>query len=249
MRFHDGFVMAVRMYQHLAWKLGQVQIAGIFFEERAESVGVLGEFARMRIVGEEAVHLIAQHGSAAGLENYHWSARCDLLPKLFQDVAEIFFRLVEHAEVIEGSAATEVRSWNVHVEAERFQCLCRCASDLGMKVVVECVGPEDHSFSDAVLWFTREEPRFESLRRKLRDPALRRNSGGELCDMRKARRLRYKVHHPRPDGSEARPFVYQAECICVARTQAALPIMREELGLIGCNVNVDRAVALAAFAC
>src|SRR5437868_13281699 len=45
-----------------------------------------------------------------------------------------------------------------------------------------------------------------------------------------------------------RPAVDQAECISMARTQAALIVMREKLGLVARHVDVHGTVAFAALA-
>ena len=75
-----------------------------------------------------------------------------------------------------------------------------------------------------------------------------RNSGDSLGELAKAGGLRCEIGKSRSKRSQARPFVDKPKGIGVARPQASLPVMGQELRFVGRNVHVYGTVALTAFA-
>ena len=74
------------------------------------------------------------------------------------------------------------------------------------------------------------------------------DAGRELCDRARTRKLRDEVGEPGRDRTEPCPLVDQAERVRVARAEALLVEVREELGLERRDVDVYRAVTFAALA-
>src|SRR5262249_4926098 len=72
--------------------------------------------------------------------------------------------------------------------------------------------------------------------------------GRQLRDGPRSRELSHEIGEPWNERAEARPLVDEAERIGVPRPPAALVVVRQELGLVRRDVDVDRAVALASLA-
>ena len=99
-----------------------------------------------------------------------------------------------------------------------------------------------------VSFLAAAEPLLEGFGSEDRDRALVGNSGDQFRDVAEERQLGGKIHEAGSVRREARPEIDVAEGIGAARADAAFIIMREELGLVGGDVHVDGAIALASLA-
>ena len=116
---HGGAVVAVAVDDDLFVDLRRAVVGGVFDEELAEEEGLVAEFLRARIVGEEVGELVAEDGGAAWFEDDDGCASCELRGEGVEGFEEIFFGGVEHAEVVERAAAAEMLCGERDAEASR----------------------------------------------------------------------------------------------------------------------------------
>jgi hypothetical protein len=100
--------MAVAVDDDFFVELGRLIVGGVLDEELAEEEGLVAEFSSAGIVGEEVGEFVAEDGGTGGFENNDGCAIGELGGKSVEDLEEVFFCGVEHAEVVEGTAAAEV---------------------------------------------------------------------------------------------------------------------------------------------
>ena len=94
------------------------------------------------VVWEEVDQFVAEDGDAAGLESDDGDAGFDLGREFVEDIEEQGFGAVEHAEIVEWTAAAEVGLGYRDAEAggfEDFDCGFRRGRE---EIIVESVGPE-----------------------------------------------------------------------------------------------------------
>ena len=101
------------------------------------------EFCGAGVVGEEVGEFVAEDGGAAWLEDDDGCACVDLRLQGVEDFVEVLLCGVEHAEVVEGTAAAEVFGGEGDAEACAGEDLIGGAHGGGVEVVVEGVGPEE----------------------------------------------------------------------------------------------------------
>jgi hypothetical protein len=118
-------------------------VGGVLDEEFAEEEGLVAELGGAGIVGEEVGELVAEDGGAAWFEDDDGGASGELGGEGVEDLKEIFFCGVEHAEVVEGTAAAEMLRGERDAEAGGGEDLMGGAQGRGVEVVVEGVGPEE----------------------------------------------------------------------------------------------------------
>jgi hypothetical protein len=137
--------MAVAMKQRFARELRQGCIGPYFLlQEFAEQEGLAAKGLGALVIGKEVREFVPKHGDAAGLESDDGDAGFDLGLELVQDVEEEFLGAVEHAEVVKGPSAAEVRARDQDAEARGFKDFDRGARGRGKKVIVEGVGPKQN---------------------------------------------------------------------------------------------------------
>src|SRR5690606_39042346 len=123
-----------------------------------------------------------------------------------------------------------------------------------MVKVVAGVRPEDHVRSlSAVPWriclrLAVEVPMLEGHRGEGRQTSLRRDVEQALHQRRREWTAQRKTGDSSNAAAEPAPLADQPECVGVQWTEAPAVIVREELGLVGGDVDVDGAFALAALA-
>src|ERR1051325_97113 len=108
-----------------------------------------------------------------------------------------------------------------------FQNLCCGLRRLRKEIIVERVRPEDDlAFGlGAMPRLALAEPLLKSFRRELRDTALERHACGKFRDVTQPGCLRNPIYHARPQRSEPRPLIDQAEGVSMTRAQASFPVM------------------------
>ena len=92
------------------------------------------------------------------------------------------------------------------------------------------------------------EPVLEGLGGEGGDLALGRNTGRSLCQAAEHGGMGEHVDHAGQAGGEAGPPGDQAHAVGAAGPQAAGVVVREELGLVGGYIYLDRALTFAALA-
>ena len=101
---------------------------------------------------EKIEQLVAENGEAAWLQADDRNAAANFRPQAFRESGGTGLGRLEHAGVVQGPSATEDGSRDLNLVARRLQHLDGGLADLGMKVVVERVGPEDDVLIAVVLW-------------------------------------------------------------------------------------------------
>src|SRR5215475_188003 len=97
-------------------------------------------------------------------------------------------------------------------------------------------------------WLVPPEPTLERLRRESGNRALPRNSRDRLGDIAQERQLRGQVHETGNVRRQPPPEVDGSERVVADRPKPTLVIVRQELGLVGRQIDRHRALGLAALA-
>ena len=179
--------MAVQ--ERLALQQGRFPAVGVLGHELAEVVRLLAEPLRVLVIRPQLHELVLEDGDAARFYTDDGRAGANVVAQPVEHVAEIRLGQVEHPVVIERPAAAEVSTRDDNVKAGLLQRLDRRDPDLGLEVVRERVGPEDHAPTPAVGRRPGREPGLQRQRRKGRDLAVRMNAGCELEGAVERRRL------------------------------------------------------------
>jgi len=140
---HGGAVMAVAVDDYFVVNLWGFVVWGVFDEELAEEEGLVAELGGAWVVGEEVGEFVAEDGGAGGFEDDDGGASLELCGEGAESFEEVVFGGVEHAEVVEGSAAAEMLRGEGDAEACGGEDLMGGAHGGGVEVVVEGVGPEE----------------------------------------------------------------------------------------------------------
>src|SRR4051812_36171342 len=152
----------------------------------------LGVFA----IWQQRGQLVSEYRAAAGLEYHQRRAGIDLWLQRQQDALQLRLGLVEHAIVVERTPAAQRLFWQPYFEAAVLEHLDRRPRRIGIEVVVERVGPEQHLRSALRLRPSAREPASKSFGRKGRYVALLGHAREPLGDTRRARALRDQVDEP-----------------------------------------------------
>src|SRR5947209_11829010 len=165
-------------------------------QEFAQQKGLLREPLGTRVFGKKIKKLVPKYRRAARLEHHDWHPGFDLGSKRIQSPQQLFLGSVQHAEIIERSAATQGCARYCHVKSRRFENVNRRLGGVRMEIVVEGIRPE-HDLTWLV-WrrvfdppgrggapsphrrYPPPEPFPECLRRKCRNLPLPRHSGNLL---------------------------------------------------------------------
>ena len=126
----------------------------------------------LQLVVPAVQKLVTKDTGTAWFEHNDRNARHDLRSEGVKDLTQVTLSRIKKAKVVKRTPAAESRFGDLNFESEHRQAFDGGTRDLRMKVVVERVGPEQDLLSATRLRFAREEPRFERLRRELRDAAL-----------------------------------------------------------------------------
>ena len=117
-----------------------------------------------------------------------------------------------------------------------------------MKVVAECIGPENHWRTISIAQRALAEPRSECLCGKRRHVALLGDAAKPLRQLRRQRRAADKIHQPRRDASHSGPALDQSHGVGGAGTRAVFIVVGQKFRFVGGHVHVDGALALAGLA-
>jgi len=136
-------MMAVAVDEDFFVDAGWLVVGGVLDEELAEEEGLIAELGGAGVVGKEVCEFVAEDGGAAWFEDDDRGACGELGGECVEDLEEIFFCGVEHAEVVERTAAAEVVVGVFDAEAGGGEDLVGGSQRGGVEVVVEGVGPEE----------------------------------------------------------------------------------------------------------
>jgi hypothetical protein len=134
----QGLALEARERRVLALRRNEVE-----FEEFAEQKRLFAQGLGALVVREEVEEFVAEDGDAAGLESDDWDSSFDLGGEFVEDVEQQGFCAVEHAEIVERTAAAEIGLRENHVVSGGFEDCDSGAGGGGTEVVVESVGPEE----------------------------------------------------------------------------------------------------------
>ena len=95
------------------------------------------------VVREEIEEFVAEDGDAAGLESDDRDAGFDFGLELVENFEQQRLSAVEHAEIVEGAAAAEIRLREEDAVSGGFQNFDGGFGGGGQEIVVEGVGPEE----------------------------------------------------------------------------------------------------------
>src|SRR5262249_28587695 len=145
-------------------------------EELGEVERLLPEPERVLVVREEAPELVAERRDAARLEADDGRAGADVVAERVEDLPQVTLREAEHAAVVDRPPAAQGPGRHRDRPARGLERLDRRARDLGMELVVERVGPEDHATAPARgARRPPREPLLEALGREFGRGPLRRD--------------------------------------------------------------------------
>src|SRR5579883_606204 len=133
--------MAMTMQKRFSMHCGQVVRIGMATQELTKQGALRAQPRGPGIVWKQTVELIAKDRSAAWFEKYDGEARVYFRTKPLHDLQKIGFRPIEHSEIIERTAATEMRSRHNNLKSSSFQYIQGGKTDLGMEVVCKRVSP------------------------------------------------------------------------------------------------------------
>ena len=140
---HDRLVMAVAVEHGFARKLRECRAgAELLFEEFAEQESLLAQGLGAGVVRKQVDEFVAEDGDAGGLKPDDGDAGFDLGLELVEDFEQKALCAIEHAEVVEGASATEVRLGHEDAESGGLENLDGSTGGRGQEIVVEGIGPE-----------------------------------------------------------------------------------------------------------
>src|SRR6185437_13529646 len=187
----ERFVMAMPVDESLALQIRWIVLC--IDKKLAQQFRLSAQTLGIFVAREEICGLIAEHGSAAWLQNDDWNACRNLRPQSIQNIQQVCFRLIEKTVIIKGPPATQTALRYFYSIACRFQHFNRGLRGVREEVIVEGIRPEHHSRSIVMLPFRLSgmlrEPRFEGLLRECGHSAALRESAERFCDLRQPGRL------------------------------------------------------------
>jgi hypothetical protein len=115
-------VVAVSVEQGVAGELRKLCVGSeILLEELAQEECLLAESLGAFVVGEQINEFVAEDGDAAWFEADNGDSGRDLGLELVEDFEKQTFGAVEHAEIVEGASAAEIRTGDQDTESGGFE--------------------------------------------------------------------------------------------------------------------------------
>ena len=102
---------------------------------------------RASVIWKKVQQFVAEDGDAAGLESDDGDSRFDFGRERVENFKKQCLRAIEHAEVVERTAAAEIGAWENHVISGGFENIDGGFGGRGQEIVVEGVGPEENCAS------------------------------------------------------------------------------------------------------
>src|SRR5215467_6368233 len=116
------------------------------------------------------------------------------------------------------------------------------------EVIIEGVGPEEDRRATRICRLMPSEPVFERFGSEGRNSPLERHTGDQFGDIAKEWKLRREVRQARGIRCQPGPKIDVAEGVGTHRPPPPFVVVGEELRLVGCDVDANRAIALTTFA-
>src|SRR6202049_2262729 len=125
--------------QHFSMKLRRLITPRT--QELAEKKSLVPQTLSARVVGKKSAQLVAKDRSATRLQHHDGHACVYFGPQVLHDSREILFCAIEHSEIVERPATTEMRLRNRDVKAGSLQHLQRWSRCFRMKIIRERIRP------------------------------------------------------------------------------------------------------------
>ena len=138
--FHDRCVMTMRLHERFSFERRQFHLFAL--EKFAQRHRRLRELLRVRIIRIKIVKLVAENGNATRLESDDRDSFIELGAQCVDRLAQRALRHSEKSPVVERTSAADAFARNGDVIAGRFEDFGGGHGRLGMKVIVESVGPQ-----------------------------------------------------------------------------------------------------------
>jgi hypothetical protein len=164
-----------------------LELVRVAHEELAEVEHLRLGLVRAFVVRQQANGFVAEDGDATRLEADNLSTALEFGSEHVKRAEQERLGAVEHSEIVERTTAAEPLGRHDDVKASVFENLDGGASGSRAEIVVERVGPEQHSTASTRTCAARAEPLLETLRRDGRNGALLRESGGGFHQRRRFR--------------------------------------------------------------
>ena len=139
---HGRAMMAMAMDDYLGIELWSPIRWSVFYKKFAKKERLSAELESAWIVRQQIGEFIAEDAGAAWFEDDDRGSVLQLRSQYVEDLEEVLLRGVEHAEVVEWTAATEMLLGEMDAETCVGEDLVCGTHGGGMEVVVEGVGPE-----------------------------------------------------------------------------------------------------------
>ena len=106
--FHDGLVVAVSVNQCFSGDARKLKIFCVAFEELAQQECLLRKRTGTDVIRKEIDQFVAKDGNAARLKSYDRNTGFDFRQQGVEDLKQLRFGPVEHADVIERTPAAQI---------------------------------------------------------------------------------------------------------------------------------------------
>jgi len=136
--------MAVSVEESFAVELRERGVVRVLLQELAEEKRLPRQGLGALVVREEVEEFVAEDGDAAGLEADDGDSGFNFGFELVEDFEQKALGAIEHAEVVEGTAAAEIGLRYRDAEAGGLEDFDGGAGGGGSEVVVESVRPEEN---------------------------------------------------------------------------------------------------------
>src|SRR6266851_4069837 len=227
-------------------------------EKLAEKKRLASQLRGAQIQRKQIAEFVAEYGRATRFQHDQRYACINLCSQNAQNSFEIFLGLVEKTEIVKRSSTAQMKLRDDYVESRALQNFQCCTAGFRMKIIVECVRPQnDVAFSgcrsgsvcssqcrDLLL----PGPTLKSGTGKLRHAPLRRQMQNALQKMAEARRIAEEICKPRDIRSELRPAVDHAKGVSMQWPSLVLIVVSQEFCFVSGDIHVCRAFRLARLA-
>src|SRR6185312_2684656 len=141
---HDCLVMAMPMHQGPALKLRELVMLRLFFKKFAEKECLLAEPLCIFVIGKKINQFITEDRNTTRLQANHGHTLLYLRLQRIEYIPQQAPGSVEHAIVIEWTAAAQCLLWHLNLVPCCFKHFHRRDGCLWVEVIVERVGPENY---------------------------------------------------------------------------------------------------------
>ena len=253
----DRFAMAVAVDENLRSfeaTRGEDKIGSTSSEPAGKEPDLFTEPLGSRMAGEELEQFVFENAGAAWLEKDEGQTGVDLGSQAVEDLREIRACGGEETEVVERSSTAEVAWRNLDVEAGLSENGFGGNKSLRVVIVVPGVGPKENRMrrDGAITRYCRSPAWLSCFPKTLwgeaRNLTLMCQPGDALDEWASQRACKQEVGERRGERAVAGEPIGEAEDVVVERVKAAFVTLSQELGFVGCHVDLDRTLRLTCLA-